>query len=124
MILNVLIHRLRKQSLLRLTPFPSARRRGTSISLRKKLLCNHYVFIVSSYKYICRDTIKTKGVEYSTPSCLFYGWKMGFEPTTKNHHIPHIINKLQQQPKSTFQKGYKYVHNFLLFEQRYTKIRK
>ena len=41
-----------------------------------------------------------------------FGWKMGFEPTTKNHHIPHIINKLQQQPKSTFQKGYKYVHNF------------
>ena len=34
-----------------------------------------------------------------------FGWKMGFEPTTKNHHIPHIINKLQQQPKSTFQIG-------------------
>ena len=28
---------LRKQSLLRLTPFPSAHRRGTSISLRKKM---------------------------------------------------------------------------------------
>ena len=43
---------------------------------------------------------------------LLEGWKMGLEPTTKKHHIPHIINKLQQQPKSTFQKGYKYVHNF------------
>ena len=55
---------------------------------------------------------------------LLLGWKMGFEPTTKNHHIPHIINKLQQQLLSTCKSGYKYVHNFLLFEQRYTKIRK
>ena len=47
---------------------------------------------------------------------------MGLEPTTKNHHIPHIINKLQQQLLSTCKSGYKYVHNFLLFEQRYTKI--
>ena len=36
----------------------------------------------------------------------------GIRTHDKNHHIPHIINKLQQQPKSTFQKGYKYVHNF------------
>ena len=47
---------------------------------------------------------------------------MGFEPTTKNHHIPHIINKLQQQPKSTFQKGLQISTQLLLFEQRYTKI--
>ena len=50
------------------------------------------------------------------------GGRWDSNPRQKNHHIPHIINKLQQQPKSTFQKGYKYVHNFLLFEQRYTKI--
>jgi hypothetical protein len=97
--------------------------------MKVKRLSKDDRFFCAFYRVTGRDKNKvmmpkTKGVEYSTPSCLFYGWKMGFEPTTKNHHIPHIINKLQQQLLNTCKSGYKYVHNFLLFEQRYTKIRK
>ena len=66
---------------LRLTPAPSARRRGTSKPSQEvviQLFCFHY----HSYKQVCRVIIKTKGVDFSTPSCFVLGWKMGLEPTT------------------------------------------
>ena len=66
---------------LRLTPAPSARRRGTSKPSQEvviQLFCFHY----HSYKQVCRVIIKTKGVDFSTPSCFVFGWKMGREPTT------------------------------------------
>ena len=52
------------------------------------------------------------------------GGRWDSNPRHSEPHIRHIINKLQQQPKSTFQKGLQVRAQLLLFEQRYTKIRK
>ena len=61
---------------------------------------------------------------YGTRFAIVWGGRWDSNPRQKNHRIPHIINKLQQQPKSTFQKGLQVRAQLLLFEQRYTKIRK
>ena len=96
---------------------------GAPSKVEKSLLAMLSLLYISSQtslgRYITKKVAQFALYDFST-----FGWKMGFEHTTKNHHIPHIINKLQQQLLSTCKSGYKYAHNFLLFEQRYTKIRK
>ena len=64
---------------LRLTPAPSACRRGTSKPSQEvviQLFCFHY----HSYKQVCRVIIKTKGVDFSTPSCFVLGGRWGSNP--------------------------------------------
>ena len=64
------------------TPFPSARRGGTSKLLRKKLLRSPLLFSIPmpTNKFEARYK-KQKDVLRHLLASLF-GWKMGFEPTT------------------------------------------
>ena len=66
----------------RFTPFPSARRGGTSKLLRKKLLRSPLLFSIPmpTNKFEARYK-KQKDVLRHLLASLF-GWKMGFEPTT------------------------------------------
>ena len=64
---------------------------------------------------------KVRGLKASHSQNSYLGGRWDSNPRHSEPHIHHIINKLQQQPKNTFQKGLQVRAQLLLFEQRYTK---
>ena len=78
---------LRSLSVAPFNAYPSACRRGTSKPSQEvviQLFCFHY----HSYKQVCRVIIKTKGVDFSTPSCFVFGVEDGARTHDLRNHNP------------------------------------
>ena len=69
-------------------------------------------------------TSNNKKSEAKASLCNIFGWKMGLEPTTKKSSYSTHYQQVATATKEYISKGLQVRAQLLLFEQRYTKIRK